>query len=88
LELGIQHLFNTPLYRSQSHVLQRYEKECMVPADTNHKLAMSMMGELLHFVPKAFGIKAFITRIAICVLEERVRVAMMSGSLFPYLNIY
>jgi len=54
-----------------------YEREKMVPTTTNRDVAGCTMAELLHYVPSAFGIKAFATRIAICCLEDRVRIAMM-----------
>lgn len=56
---------------------EAYEREKMVPTTTNRDVAGCTMAELLHYVPSAFGIKAFATRIAICCLEDRVRIAMM-----------
>ena len=51
----------------------------MIPATTNRDLAGHTIDELLHSVPAVFGIKAFATKIIICILEEPVRVSMMSA---------
>jgi hypothetical protein len=49
----------------------------MVPADSNYKTARHTLAELLAAVPEAFGLKAFAEKIAICLMEDRVREAMM-----------
>jgi hypothetical protein len=49
----------------------------MVPAQSNHDVAGYTTEELLHAVPEMFGIKNFARRISICLLEERVRIAML-----------
>jgi hypothetical protein len=54
----------------------------MVPAASNREVAKSTMDELLHFVPKSFGVRAFFSRAAICIIDERVRIAMMFESSF------
>ena len=54
-----------------------YEQEKTVPTPTNREVAGYTMAELLHSVPSAFGIKAFASRITICCLEDRVRIATM-----------
>jgi hypothetical protein len=49
----------------------------MKPAISNRDLAGYTTNELLSTVPEALGLKNFGRRIIICLLEERVRVAMM-----------
>ena len=49
----------------------------MVPAPTNADVASYTMDELLFAVPQAFGLKTFAQRIAICLLDDIVRVSMM-----------
>ncbi|KAK0462534.1 uncharacterized protein EV420DRAFT_1735087 [Desarmillaria tabescens] len=65
---------------------QKYE-ENMVPAQTNHDVASLTTEELLHVVPESFGIKNFARRISICLLDDRVRITMMSAHLsLPYIS--
>ncbi|RDB21931.1 Mycophenolic acid synthesis protein B [Hypsizygus marmoreus] len=54
-----------------------YEKEHMVPAQSNKDVAGYTTEELLHVLPEAFGIKQFARDITVCLLEDRVRIAMM-----------
>ncbi|KAF8664838.1 hypothetical protein AX16_000679 [Volvariella volvacea WC 439] len=54
-----------------------YEERTMVPAQTNHDVAQYTMEELLYIVPERFGLKNFARGLAICLLPDRVRVAMM-----------
>lgn len=49
----------------------------MVPAQSNKDVAGYTTEELLYPVPEIFGLKNFFRRISICLLEERVRIAMM-----------
>jgi hypothetical protein len=49
----------------------------MVPAQTNHDVAIYTINELLHVVPEAFGIHAFAVRVILCLIEDPVRVAMV-----------
>ncbi|KAF9467635.1 hypothetical protein BDZ94DRAFT_1318601 [Collybia nuda] len=55
----------------------KYEKECMVPAQTNKDVAGYTTDELLHVIPETFGLKNFFRNISICLLEEPVRIAML-----------
>lgn len=56
---------------------QAYEKETMVPAQSNHDVAVATTEEILDMVPNIFGLKNFGRRVTYSLLEERVRVAMM-----------
>ena len=58
--------------------VQEYEKIHMIPAKVNHQAACSMMGELLSAIPEALGLKNFAKNLSICLLEDRLREAMMS----------
>ena len=58
-------------------VQQEYEKQNMKPASTNAKVAKFTADELLFPLPKAFGIKESGRRVTVCLMSERVRVAMM-----------
>lgn len=49
----------------------------MVPAETNHKLAEGTLNELTYSIPKAFGLQAFVRRVVISLLSDRVRTGMM-----------
>ena len=54
----------------------------MVPDPINAEVAAHTMDELLFAVPKAFGLKNFAQGIAICLLEDVVRLSMLFVSLF------
>ena len=56
---------------------QDYEVKNMIPAETNKELAEYTMAELLSAVPIRFGLRGFAVRVALCLLEDRVRVGMM-----------
>ncbi|KAJ7622151.1 hypothetical protein FB45DRAFT_753621 [Roridomyces roridus] len=56
---------------------EAYEKEFMVPAQTNHDVARCTTGELLFTVPHAFGLRRFLEGFSRALLEDRVRIAMM-----------
>lgn len=56
---------------------EAYEKETMIPAQSNHDVAVATTEELLDMVPNAFGLKNFGRRVTFSLLEERVRMAMM-----------
>jgi hypothetical protein len=49
----------------------------MVPAKSNHDTAAHTLNELLAAVPQAFGLKNFGQRIAISLMDDIVRKAMM-----------
>ena len=49
----------------------------MIPAETNKEVAEYTMAALLSAVPIRFGLRSFAVRVALCLLEERVRVGMM-----------
>jgi len=49
----------------------------MIPTKVNQQVACYTMGELLSAVPEAFGLKNFAEKLSICMLEDRVREAMM-----------
>ncbi|KAJ7471896.1 hypothetical protein FB451DRAFT_1251338 [Mycena latifolia] len=57
--------------------LLAYEKEYMVPAQTNHDVAKHTTNELLFMVPEKFGLRSFFEGITTSLLEDRVRIAMM-----------
>ncbi|KIJ98542.1 hypothetical protein K443DRAFT_680660 [Laccaria amethystina LaAM-08-1] len=54
-----------------------YEVKNMIPAETNKEVAGYTMAELLSAVPIRFGLRSFAVRVALCLLEDRVRVGMM-----------
>ncbi|TFK25907.1 hypothetical protein FA15DRAFT_668062 [Coprinopsis marcescibilis] len=54
-----------------------YEEQYMVPVESNHLVANLTTAELIAAVPQAFGLRKFVERLTICVLEDRVRIAMM-----------
>lgn len=49
----------------------------MVPAQSNHDVAVATTEEILDMIPNLFGLKSFGRRVTFSLLEERVRVAMM-----------
>src|SRR5882762_10159325 len=59
---------------------QAYEEQCMYPTESNSKVARLTMEEIVYRAPEAFGLRALARRIAICFLDERVRIAMMYAS--------
>jgi hypothetical protein len=54
----------------------------MVPDPINAEVASYTLNELLFAVPEAFGLKTFAQRIAICLLEDAVRISMLFVNLF------
>lgn len=66
-----------PCYLHATLSIQAYEQQAMVPAQSNNDVAEGTTNELLHAAPEAFGIKDFLRRITVCLLDERVRIAMM-----------
>ena len=64
-------------YCHANPVEQNYEKENMKSAPSNVKVAKFTADELLFPFPKVFGIKEFGRRVTVCLMSERVRVAMM-----------
>ncbi|EAU83510.2 hypothetical protein CC1G_04766 [Coprinopsis cinerea okayama7 len=67
---------------------QAYEQEYMVPAKSNHQVAKLTTGELVEGVPNVLGLRTFVERITVCLVEERVRVAMMQPSQPWYLHAF
>jgi len=65
----------------------KYEEGYMVPVATNHAVAQLTVDELLCFAPEKYGIKNFLQRIIVCLLETRVRVAMMYEEQPWYLHL-
>ena len=54
----------------------------MVPDPINAEVASYTLDELLFAVPEVFGLKTFAQRISICLLDDAVRVSMLSVNLF------
>ena len=59
----------------------------MVPAQTNRDVAGHTTDELLFGCPEKFGIKKFLRGVTVCLLDERVRIAMMLVSHSLTLNL-
>ncbi|KAJ7624497.1 hypothetical protein FB45DRAFT_751411 [Roridomyces roridus] len=57
--------------------MQVYEEQHMLPAETNQEVGRSLMDELLFGVPNIFGLRSFFEGIAVSMLDERVRGAVM-----------
>ena len=56
---------------------QEYEVKNMIPAETNKEVAGYTLAALLSAVPIRFGLLSLAVRVALCLLEDRVRVGMM-----------
>ena len=56
---------------------QDHEVKNMIPYETNKEVAGYTMAQLLSAVPIRFGLWSFAARVALCLLEDRVRVGMM-----------
>ncbi|TFY53181.1 hypothetical protein EVG20_g10233 [Dentipellis fragilis] len=54
-----------------------YEERNMVPAKTNYELATHTLDEVTYQISTVPWLKSLVERIFICVLDERVRVAML-----------
>ncbi|KAJ8462366.1 hypothetical protein ONZ45_g17963 [Pleurotus djamor] len=54
-----------------------YERKSMVPAQSNHEVAVGTTEELLYALPEAFGLKNFARSVTACLLEDHVRDAML-----------
>jgi hypothetical protein len=54
-----------------------YEEEHMVPAETNRLVAQYTTAEMIAAIPEAFGLRRFVERCTTCLLEDRVRIAML-----------
>ena len=50
----------------------------IIPAETNKEVTEYTMAELLSAVPVRFGLRSFAVRVALCLLEDRVRAGMIS----------
>jgi hypothetical protein len=57
---------------------QQYETSYMIPAQSNHETAGYTLNELLAAVPGVLGMRGFAEKLAICLIEDIVREAMMS----------
>jgi len=57
---------------------QQYETSHMISAQSNHETARQTLNELLAAAPGVLGIKDFAEKLAICLMEDIVREAMMS----------
>jgi len=57
---------------------QQYETLHMIPAQSNHETARHTLDELLASAPGMLGVKDFAEKLAICLMEDIVRDAMMS----------
>ena len=56
---------------------QDCEVKNTIPAETNKEVAEYTMAVLLSAVPIRFGLPSFAVRVALCLLEDRMRVGMM-----------
>jgi hypothetical protein len=65
-----------------TNLQQVYEGKHMVPAQTNYDVASLTMDELLHIVPAFFNFRTFARKLALCILEEPVRISMMLLNFF------
>ncbi|TFK25909.1 hypothetical protein FA15DRAFT_325647 [Coprinopsis marcescibilis] len=65
-----------------------YEEQYMVPAKSNHLVAKLTTGEMIDAVPEAFGFRNFVERLTFCLLEDRVRIAMMQPEQPRYLHSF
>jgi len=65
-----------------------YELENSIPADTNRDIAGYTTDELLHSVPKMFGIKEFARKLTICLLDEPGRISMLQPAQPWYLHAF
>lgn len=54
-----------------------YEESHMLPAESNKNMAEFTMRGLHNVLPRFFGLGNFFGRLTICLLDERVRIAMM-----------
>ncbi|KAJ7611171.1 hypothetical protein FB45DRAFT_993325 [Roridomyces roridus] len=57
--------------------IEEYESAHMLPAESNHSVAVHTTGELLFPIPRIFGLRAFAEGMVRGVLEDRVRIAML-----------
>ncbi|KAF7303512.1 hypothetical protein MIND_00580300 [Mycena indigotica] len=57
--------------------IEDYEREKMVPAESNRDVAEYTTGELLYPVPRVLGLRSFAEGFVRAMLDERTRVAMM-----------
>jgi hypothetical protein len=59
----------------------------MVPSQSNYETARHTLDELLAVAPKAFGIKDFAEKLAICLMEDIVTEAMMSVHFIKLISV-
>lgn len=57
--------------------METYERENMVPEETNKIIADGTIQELLYPVPNFFGLKQFGRNLVAAATEDRVRIGMM-----------
>ena len=57
--------------------METYERENMVPEETNKIIADGTIQELLYPVPNFFGLKQFGRSLVAAATEDRVRIGMM-----------
>lgn len=77
MESGKWAFMSTKVTFSLKRRYKQYQEEYMVPAQTNNNVAIHTVNEVVHAIPEAFGMKAFMKRVIFCTVEEPVRVAMM-----------
>ncbi|KZS96448.1 hypothetical protein SISNIDRAFT_451185 [Sistotremastrum niveocremeum HHB9708] len=53
-----------------------YEEMNMVPSEDSHVLGNTTLDLLLHGFPETLGIRSFLKRVYICLLDERLRIAL------------
>jgi len=56
---------------------KQYETTHMIPSPSSYETARHTLNELLAAIPKAFRLRAFAEKVAICLVEDIVRKAMM-----------
>lgn len=56
---------------------QEYESEHMVPSESSHALATLAMEHISNRVPNIPGLRSIVTSLFICLLDDRLRNAMM-----------
>ncbi|EEB91076.1 hypothetical protein MPER_10631, partial [Moniliophthora perniciosa FA553] len=57
--------------------VEDYESKYMIPDPINHSVSLLTTEELIRQLPEAFGIRNFARKLAVAILEDRVRIAMM-----------
>ncbi|KAF5338288.1 hypothetical protein D9758_015760 [Tetrapyrgos nigripes] len=65
-----------------------YESTAVYPSKVNHDVAQFTLNELLYALPSAFGMKEFARRVAVSLLEDGAREAMMYPPQPAYLRLF